>query len=86
MTRTEIETLAVGDFLQNTFDVVAGTGFTKLKENARWSRPYRVTQILVQRDSVDGRAFVLGYTEHGAHSEISFSISEGEMVYRKVDQ
>jgi len=84
MDRKEITNLAVGDFLQNTFDVVAGTGFTKLQPNARWSRPYRVTQISARGISVNGRTYVLGYTEHGAHSEISFSISEGEMVYRKV--
>jgi hypothetical protein len=86
MNRQEIENLAVGDFLQNTFDVVAGTSFTKLQDGARWSQPRRIVSILYRGISAKGRAYVGGYTEHGPNGSISFGIAEDEVNYRKVDR
>ena len=86
MTRTEIESLAVGDFLENTFDVVAGTEFRVLKPNPRFSKPRKIVEISYRGVNVRGEAYVGGYTTHGDNGTISFGICEGELTYRKVEQ
>lgn len=84
MTRDEILNLKVGDKLSETFDVVAFTGFTKLQPNARFGRPKTVVEITVQKVSQrTGEAYVLGYLDNGPGSQISFSVGEGELHYRK---
>ena len=83
MTRDEIMALKVGDVLQYTLDVVAGSDFTKLKDNPRWSEGRRVVEIAYRGISVKGREYVGGYTEFG-NGSMSFSIGEGEKMYRKV--
>ena len=84
MNYDEIMSLKVGDFLQNTLDVVPGTGFSVLKENPRWSHGRKVVEIVHRGEGVDG-AYVIGYTEFGDNGgAMSFSIGEGEKMYRKI--
>lgn len=85
MTRDQIMSLKVGDVLRNTLDVVPGSNFTKLKANPAWGEGRRITEIAV-RDVSDwtGKAYILGYTEHGPNGSISFSIAEGEVMYEVV--
>lgn len=83
MTRDEILGLKIGDILSNTMDIEAFTGLKKLKPNAKFGMPRKVTEITAQTVSkVTGKAYVCGYTEHGPNSSISFSIGEDEVVYR----
>lgn len=85
MNRTEIEALTVGDLLQSTFDVEAFTGCTKLKPNARYGTARKIVKISVKKEDIHGKLFIQGETEHGPTSTITFSIKEGEILYRKVD-
>ena len=80
MTRSEIQTLQIGDALENTMDTVDG----KAQPNARYSQPRKVVEIYGQGDNVNGEAYVCFYTEFGPNSRISGSLHEGEEYYRKV--
>lgn len=85
MNYDEIMSLKVGDLLQSTLDVVPGTGFSVLKENPRWSDGRRIVEITYRGISIGGRAYVGGYTEFGDNGgAMSFSIGEGEKMYRKI--
>jgi len=81
MTRFEIENLQVGDSLESTFDIEGFTG--KLKPNARFTKPRKVVEIVTKRNDIEGKLFVVGYTQFGDTSTISFSIKEGDEMYRK---
>lgn len=83
MTRDEILNLKVGDKLSNTMDIEPRTGFTKLKSGARFSQPREIVSITARGSRPDGKVYVLGYTEFGPNSEISFSIGENEVHYKK---
>jgi hypothetical protein len=83
MTHQEIMNLKVGDYLQNTMDIVAFTEFKEVKPNAVWSKPRKVVAINFRNISKHtGRAYVGFETEFGASSSISTSIMEGENHYR----
>lgn len=85
MTRNEILNLKVGDKLANTMDIEPRTGFTKLKPNAQFGEARSVVSITARGTRPDGKVYVLGYTEFGPNSEISFSVGEDELHYQKVD-
>lgn len=80
MNREQIQKLKVGDFIQSTLDVEPFTG--KLKESARWSQPRKIVEIICKKNDVNGKIFVIGYTDFGPNSQISFSIKEGASWYK----
>jgi hypothetical protein len=82
MNRTEIAALAVGMKLEQTFDVEAFSGFTKLKPGARYFSAKRITKITCRKENVKGQLFVMGELEFGENSTITFSLTEGELLYR----
>lgn len=85
MTRDEILNLKVGDKLANTMDIEPRTGFKKLKSNPQFGEARAVVSIAARGTRPDGKVYVLGYTEFGPNSEISFSVGEDELHYQKVD-
>lgn len=81
MTRTEIESLKVGDVLERTLDV---DGFTlKARPGARYGMKGAVTEISYRGVNVKGRTYVGGYTAFGSNNgAMSFSIAEGDESIR----
>lgn len=81
MTRQEIESLKPGIVLERTLDTVA----SKPQPNACWTFRGEITEISYRGTSVQGRAYVGGYTKFGDNNgKLSFSISEGQEHVRIV--
>jgi hypothetical protein len=82
MNRTEIAALAVGMKLEQTLDVEAFTEFRKLKPGARFGAAKKVVAITCRKEDINGKLFVMGELAFGENSTITFSVKEGELLYR----
>ena len=83
MDRKQIEALAVGMWIEQTFDTVRGQLIAA--PAARWSEPREIVEITYRGVSDQGRAYVGGYVQWGPNARLSFSISEGETFMRAAD-
>ena len=77
MTREEIESLTVGDTIEETYDTRNGEPLP----NARWKARV-VSKITFRGVSIKGDAYVGGYTQWADGLNVSFSVSEGEQRLR----
>lgn len=84
MNRNEIAELKIGDKLASTIDLEPFSNFTKLKPNARFGEGREIVKISVLKYDVYGKLFIMGETTHGPNATITFSIKEGEVLYKKV--
>lgn len=84
LTQADVCNLQPGDMVSETLDIVAGSDFTKLKANAKWSPWYRVVEVAgrVRRD-LQGRAFVGYVRESGVGAHLTDSLKAGQ-VHRRI--